>query len=76
MHHIRKLIRLVVCIGDRHVCLINARVPGKHAIPVSCAQYCLSAGPWYADASPDILWALVAQHLVGVEEKIPIEVVV
>jgi len=76
MRHIRKQIWPVVCISDSRICLIDARVPGKHAIPVSCAQYCLFAGPWYEDASLDILWALVAQHLVGIEAKNPKEVVV
>jgi len=76
MCHIRKQIRPVVCIGNRSVCLINARMPCKYAIAMSSTQDCFSTGTRHANASPYILWSLIAQHLVGIEGKILKEVVV
>ena len=80
MCNVRKQIWQVVRIGNSRICPINNRVSCEYAMPVGTGQPVRLPLHWHQKRKREpihpVARRLITQYLIGIEKKIPKEVVV
>ena len=80
MCNVRKQIWQVVRIGNSRICPINNRVSCEYAIPVGTGQPVRLPLHWHQKRKREpihpVARRLITQYLIGIEKKIPKEVIV